>query len=295
MGRKPSYKWHDGFAMPMGFPAAAFDSALRYRPAAGDFFITTYPKCGTTWAQNIVYLIAHQGTPLPATMSMAEAIPHLEEVGGEVVARLPRPRYIKTHLPYELTPYGDAARYLYIARNPFDCAVSFFHHTRGFVKHYDFADGRFEDYFECFLAGEVDFGDYFDNLLSWYAHAGDPNVLFLTYEAMSADPRAAIVTIGEFMGAVCVRDEAVLAEILNHSSFASMSRDQQRWSSQRADGMPAFIRKGVVGDWANHFSATQAARLLDKCDRRLGATTAEALWPEVYATARRLALESDND
>jgi len=273
--------------MPMGFPSEAFGSALRYQPADDDFFIATYPKCGTTWAQHIVYLIAHRGVPLPVTARMSDVIPHLEEIGAEATERLPRPRCLKTHLPYGMTPQADDARYLYVARNPFDCAVSFFHHTRGFVTHYDFADGRFEDYFECFLAGEVDFGDYFDSLLSWHARASDPNVLFLTYEAMSADPRGAVLAIANFMGAACVRDEAVLDAILRHSSFASMSRDQQRWSSRRPDGMPAFVRKGVIGDWKNHLSATQAARLLAKSERRLAGTSLEAIWSEVFSEVRR--------
>jgi hypothetical protein len=53
--------------------------------------------------------------------------------------------------------------------------------------------------------------------------------------------------------------------------------------------MPAFVRRGVVGDWINHFSAAQAARLLEKFDRRLGGLSLEALWPETLAEARRLA------
>ena len=83
MGLKPSYTWYDGYAMPMGFPAQAFSSALEYSPEPTDFFIATYPKCGTTWAQHIVYLIAHRGVPLPPTDSMGEHIPHLEEVGAQ--------------------------------------------------------------------------------------------------------------------------------------------------------------------------------------------------------------------
>ncbi|HSG63623.1 MAG TPA: sulfotransferase domain-containing protein, partial [Gammaproteobacteria bacterium] len=216
-------------------------------------------------------------------------IPHLEEVGGEAFERLPPPRILKTHLPFSMVPHSDDARYLYVARNPFDCAVSFFHHTRGFVRHYDFADGTFDDYFECFLAGEVDFGDYFDNLLSWQERRRERNVLVLTYEGMSADPRAAVLEIGRFMGADCVLEETIMNEILRHSSFASMSQDQQRWSSRRPDGMPAFIRKGVVGDWINHFSPVQAQRLLAKADSRLAGSGIEALWPEIFAAARRFA------
>ena len=276
----------------MGFPVQGFESALQYRARPGDIFISTYPKCGTTWVQHIVYLILHGGEPLPAGRSMTEEFPHLEEVGSDFVAALAERRCIKTHLPFAMTPQHPEASYVYVARNPFDCAVSFYHHTRGFVKHYDFAGGSFDDFFECFLAGEVDFGDYFDNLLPWYAHRHDDNVLFLTYESMKAESASAMVAIGRFLGPAgsdAVRDGETLARILHHSSFDGMRRDQGRWSSKRSDSMPAFIRKGEVGDWVNYFSTDQARRLARKFAQRAEGTDLETLWPEILSAARAFA------
>jgi hypothetical protein len=275
--------------MPMGFPVEGFLSGQRYRAQAGDIFVSTYPKCGTTWAQYIIYLLLSRAEPLAADRSINDVFPHLEEVGEEAVRALPEPRLIKTHLPFERTPWHAGAKYVYVARNPFDCAVSFYHHTRGFVKHYDFADGTFDAFFECFIRGEVDFGDYFDHLLSWLPRRNDPNVLWLTYEAMKADPRAAVVAIGEFLGGAAgraVRDPELLARIVERSSFDSMRRDQGRWSSQRPAEMPEFVRKGVVGDWANELSPTQARRLAQKFLERTRGTAVQAWWPEILAAAR---------
>jgi LPS sulfotransferase NodH len=286
--RRPRYTLHDGFRMPMGFPVAGFDSGQRYRPSPGDVFVSTYPKCGTTWLQYIVYLLVHGGQPLPAGTRMDAVFPHLEEVGEAVVRALPEPRLIKTHLQFERTPWQPAAHYLYVARNPFDCAVSFYHHTRGFVRHYDFADGTFDEFFECFIRGEVDFGDYFDHLASWLPHVGEPNVLFLTYEQMLADPPAAVLAVGGFLGGAAARaaaEPALVARIVATSSFDSMRRDQRRWSSERPANMPEFVRKGVAGDWANHFSREQAARLAAKFVDRMRGTRAETLWPDVISAA----------
>ena len=282
----PSYIACDGFMLPKSFPREAFASALEYQPAPGDMFVSAYPKSGTTWTQNIVYLLLHEGVPLGAGDKLTELFPHLEEVGREYVAALPDPRCIKTHLPFEMTPHHPGARYIYLARNPFDCAVSFFHHTRGFPRHYDFAEGTFADYFECFVAGDVDFGDYFDNLCSWYARRKDENVLFLTYEGMKRDPRAAIAEIGAFLGFDAVADGSLLESVLRHSRFDSMRKNQQRWSSRRPQGMPAFIRRGVVGDWTSQFTAEQAARLLEKFRVRARGTDLESLWPDVVDRAR---------
>lgn len=290
--RKPSYTMHDGFRMPRGFPVEGFASALQYQAQPGDVFIATYPKCGTTWAQHIVYMILNGGEALPPERSVSEVFPHLEEVGKETVAALAEPRLIKTHLPFAMTPYHREAKYIYVARNPFDCAVSFYHHTRGFVKHYDFAEGTFDDFFECFLTGEVDFGDYFDNLMSWYEHKDDDNALFLTYEQMKANPAKAVAAIGLFLGpgaARVVQDSNTLERILHHSSFESMRKDQQRWSSERPHGMPEFVRKGTVGDWVSHFSGDQARRLVEKFSQRTRGTGADELWPDIVEAARHWA------
>jgi hypothetical protein len=280
---------HDGFRMPMGFPVENFNSALTYEARPNDVFISTYPKCGTTWMQHMVWLILHQGEPLSPDMTMTQAIPHLEEVGAQVVGRLPDPRVIKTHLPFERTPHNAAARFIYVVRNPFDCAVSFYHHTRGFVKHYDFADGTFDDYFECFVNGAVDFGDYFENVLSWFAHIDDENFLLVTYEQMSVDSAGAAKLVGEFLGGQAgevVNDASTLAKIVQHSSFENMAKDQQRWSGKRPDGMPSFVRKGVVGDWLNHFSPAHTRRMLARIDTTPGAVALACLWPDVMAMAR---------
>ena len=288
MARTPAYTLHDGFRMPKGFPVEGFVSGLTYRARPEDIFVSTYPKCGTTWMQHIVHLVLQRGEPLAADRRLTEAIPHLEEVGSRFVETLPEPRVIKTHLPFAMTPWHPQARYVYVARNPFDCVVSFFHHTRGFPQHYDFADGTFDDYFECFLAGEVDFGDYCENVGSWYARRDDDNLLLLTYERMLADPRGALVAVGEFLGprGAAVREAGVLDAILHHSSFAAMSRDQDRWSSRRPQGMPPFVRKGIVGDWATHLSPAQARRLAARLTSH-GAGL-EALWPEVLESVRSL-------
>jgi hypothetical protein len=288
MSEKPSYRINGAFRMPLGFPAENFASALAYEAQPGDIFVATYPKCGTTWVQYILYLLLHEGVPLPAGDQIGNSVPHLEEVGGEFAKALSAPRAIKTHFTFESMPAHAEARYITVARNPFDCAVSFYHHTRGFEHHYRFSSGTFDDFFECFLAGEVDWGDYFDSLTSWFAHREDQNVLFLTYEGMKLDSRKAVVQIASFLDFPSAQDEAKLTEIDRHSSFDEMRQNLERWSSRRPDDMPAFIRKGIVGDWRNYFSADQAHRLVEKFERRATTAGFGNLWMDILDTARRM-------
>ena len=265
----------------MGFSPENFDSGFTYQAQARDTFIVTYPKCGTTWTQHIVWMLSHDGKPLPLDKNINLEVPHLEEVGSDFVKSLSEPRFIKTHLTYDLNPYNPDSKYIYIARNPFDCAVSFYYHTQGFIKHYNFAEGTFDDFFECFINGEVDCGDYFDNLLSWVQHKNDQNVLFLTYESMKNNPKINIIAIAKFLGdnyVEKVQNTQILESILHHTSFTSMSQNQSRWSSQRPPNMTPFIRKGKVGDWKSHFSVSQTQRLSQKLRMRTAGTEAENLW-----------------
>jgi hypothetical protein len=285
---KPRYRVHDGMRMPLGFPPEGLKSALGYVPSEDDIFVASYPKSGTTWLQYIVHLLIRRRSLAP-TESLTECFPHLAEVGAEGVVDQPRPRLIKTHLACGPVPFSPKARYLVISRNPFDCAISFYHHTRGFPRHYDFAEGRFDDFFDCFIKGEVDFGDYFEHLISWHQQADRDNVLFLTYEALKADTAVTIRYIAAFLGeaaSAVVATGAGLESVIAETDLSAMRRDQQRWSSRRPEWAPAFVRKGVVGDWRSLFSREQTRVLLAELDRRLAGTGLETLWPDVIAAAR---------
>lgn len=286
MNPGPKYSNHDGFLMPIGFPSEHFEESLTYKAKDTDIFVTTYPKCGTTWTQNIVYLILNDGIPLPRDQKLTKIFPHLEEVGCAALETLPDPRLIKTHLPYDMTPMNSKAKYIYVARNPKDCVVSFYHHTVGFIKAYDYEHGTFNEYFDLFLDGKVDFGDYFDNLESWLKHRQDPNVLFLTYEGLKEDIRQGILSIASFLGQDYVSrllesEECILKRVIENCSLKSMKKDAERWSSKRPEGHTEFIRKGIVGDWMSHFTPDQSERMNKKIVARLSQDQLDDLWPQL--------------
>lgn len=276
--------------MPLGFPVDALRSAFAFAPRSGDVLLATYPKCGTTWMQHILYMLHNGGESIPGGASVRELVPHLEEMGADFVAGLPPPRLIKTHLARSEKLYDASARYVLVFRNPFDCAVSFYHHTRGFPKHYDFADGSFEDFLEVFVAGEVDFGDYFAHVRSWLGIADRENVHFTSYERMSADLENEIVRLGRFLGGAAsdtVADVAARRRVVDSASFRSMARDQQRWSSKRPEGMTEFVRKGIVGDWQAHFSPQTLLPLLTKTQEHLAGTPLQQEWSDILRAAQR--------
>lgn len=157
----------------------------------------------------------------------------IERMGAAFCAdQLAHPRLLKTHFTWGNCPNkSGAAKFIFVARNPKDCLVSFFHHHRSF-RCYQWAQGDFDVFFELFMGGRLDFGDYFDHLLGWLPHLEEPNVLFLKYEQMVADLEGAIRRIGAFLGGMAaqmVESEAKLGEIVAASRFDAMQSKQEQF------------------------------------------------------------------
>ncbi|KAL1485192.1 hypothetical protein MTO96_032110 [Rhipicephalus appendiculatus] len=222
---RAAYHEIDGYFVCTGFVDEFVRQALRYKPRPDDIFIVSYPKCGTTWMQHIVYNILNKRSPPTSFLDMSTTMPFLEMQGAESAEAMPRPGAIKTHMPFHLHPYSKEAKYIYITRNPYDCCVSFYYHTKS-VPDYHFADGTFDEFFTMFLEGHVDFGDYFDHVLSWYARRFDDNVLFVTYEDLKKDTAGWIIRIADFIGEEYGRElrqnKGVLARVLKNTSLKHM-------------------------------------------------------------------------
>ena len=232
-----------------------------------DLFIVTFPKSGTTWAQQIVKLLRSGGIEDGTIVS--ELVLWLEQHGkvlpsGQTFDNLPSPRFFQSHTPYEMMPGGpphtSPAKYIYIARNPKDVAVSQYYHARGW-KFFQYT-GTWDHFYSMFISGKVECGLWFDHVLEWWKHKDDPNVLFMKYEDMKKDTVSAVRRVADFAGNGELKPE-IIEEIAKRSSFASMKSNpaaNHSWSAQhRNPEEPAFLRKGVVGDWKNHFTAEQLA------------------------------------
>ncbi|CAN7988218.1 unnamed protein product [Ixodes hexagonus] len=258
----------DGHRLPGSFSEEVYRSGLRYQPEEGDIIVVTFPKCGTHWAMDIVkacFRVCKGVTP---------GWSFLEMKGLEGILKAERPRVIITHLPFHLVPFSPSAKYIYVARNPKDCCVSFYHHTKT-IPSYKFQDGTFDEYFEIFVEGLTDFGNYYKNLLSWYAKRGEPNILFLTYESIHANVKGSVLKIAGFVDDALERelaeDEAKMAAVIESTSVTKMKKE---WKVQ-------FVRKGVIGDWKNYFSKEQSRRLEERFFREMEGTSVPSLWDDV--------------
>ena len=126
------------------------------------------------------------GVQLMLSVPWAEANSNLSGLKINL-STLPKPRTFKSHLTYDLMPCGKPnttnCKYIYVARNPKDVAVSyFFHYVRISVRKDATLD--WDIFFRNFIYGNVDLGDFFDHVLSWWPHRNEDNVLFLMFEDM---------------------------------------------------------------------------------------------------------------
>lgn len=300
----PVYVDFDGLRLNKRFSPAVVRGAVRYRASASDNFLLSYPKCGTHWAQQIAYLIAHRGVPPADGLELHMYAPSLEKFGAETMAALPNKGLIRTHLPYDFVPKHPQAKYIYVCRNPKDVCVSFFYHTKS-LPECDFVDGKFEDFFEIFLEGKTDFGDYFEHVLPWYYRRGDENVLFLNYEEMKSDPRKHVLEMAAFLDRdrydELLRNEGMLEDVLKFSSSQYMKTEgtnglgtQPKSCSSRADvpemmralfetpgairQVSTVVRSARTGGWKEHFTADMNERMEKKIREKFSETDLISLW-----------------
>jgi len=230
----------------------------------GDVFVVTFPRSGTTWTEQMVHLLVHNGEQgeqrLTDAVPWLETLPHRSRDMSEFLKTMRGRRLFTSHLPYPLMPHAQntTAKYVYVARNPKDVATSFYFHDQSKGGY----EGTWEEHLQLFLDGGLTFGSYFDHILPWWeASQKDRNILFLKYEDMKNDHAGNIAKIASFLDLQA--DSQLIDRVVALSSFKSMSSGEStnfNWIPQR-EGVPTHFRKGDIGDWRNQFSEEQSQQL----------------------------------
>uniref|UniRef100_A0A3P9LCR3 Sulfotransferase n=1 Tax=Oryzias latipes TaxID=8090 RepID=A0A3P9LCR3_ORYLA len=270
-------QYHGPFLPTVGHTKESLEYAKNFSVKDSDVFVVTYPKSGTIWMQEILPLVLSGGdlTPIQSTVNW-DRVPWLELTRfAKIVEKMTSPRAMVSHLSYNLMPssfHSSKAKVIYVMRNPKDVAVSsfYFHQMATFLED----PGTFDEFLDKFLEGRDFFGKWTDHVSSWkLAKLGD-RILFLTYEEMVQDLGAAIRRISDFL---CLDlSEDVIQKIAEHCTFKSMKANTMSNFSLVSkeyldiDKSP-FLRKGVAGDWKNHFNSEQEARFTSVIQKELEA------------------------
>ena len=239
-----------------------------------DVFIVTYPKCGTTWMQQIVKLISNNGVENGIDSDVL--IPWIDMMSLEEVESMSSPRFFKSHHPYHLMagggdPANTKAKYIYVMRNPKDVAVSMLAFLKKIFPPQ--IPLTWESHFENFAEGKIPSGSFHDHFLGWWSHKDSANIFIVTYEQMKRDLPSAIKSVSTFLG-YNLTDE-VIGKIAEQTTFDNMKKNPIA-NNQHMDkwtlGEGEFMRKGIIGDWKNVFSEEQSARIDAIVADKLGGT-----------------------
>ncbi|KFB40172.1 AGAP001425-PA-like protein [Anopheles sinensis] len=266
---------------PSGFKKHA-DSMYSFEARPNDTWIVTYPRSGTTWTAEMVWLMCNdvdfeQAKAVPLT----QRVPFFEfyqfvhdevkatllkenegnEEGRRFVEALARPpplpqmttpRIIKTHLPISLLPpsvFERKAKIIYVARNPADVVVSWYHlnrlyRTQGYV-------GDFETFYNYFERDLTSWSPYWSHIKEGWEVKGRDNVLFMFYEDMKRNLPDTIRKTAAFLDRTVTEEQigAMCAhlDITNFRHNKAVQCEELRVVGVLKEGEQQFVRKGQVG------------------------------------------------
>lgn len=279
-----------------------------------DVILTMFPKSGSTWLSECIYLIVNQYKyELASKESIEIRFPQidspshdvfdliLEQYNNENQRRLIKasipPNLLIDHHYDELTLKNQIEtkivpqvkpKVISVFRNPRDVLVSFYHHCKT-VKHYDI-DINFDEFFDTFVAGKVPCGpiwQMYNETLEY--HCRNPKTsLIIYYEDMKQDLRKQVKRICNFLGKPEPTSEDNWFQLLDHLSVERMRQNRtinrHDWTQlglRNPNGFE-FVRKGQVNDWKNFFNEEQSITFDREVTERLVPELREIYGPQEY-------------
>ncbi|KAK3863422.1 hypothetical protein Pcinc_030808 [Petrolisthes cinctipes] len=288
------------------------DKYYHFKLHEKDVLLVTYPKCGTTWLQEVVWTMRNNPNldnpmakaPVNARVSFIEMdtllkskklpeikpdhplmkgfqmmCPGSDPADGvflQMAECAPDPRTIKTHLSLSLLPQNllDTSKVVYMARNPKDIIVSFFHHSRIFKNHN--YTGTFDDFVQYFLDDDFIYGPYWLHLKEAWKQRNHPNLHFMFFEDLKNNNMEELNKLNNFLNTKLTEEQ--LKNISHYTSFSEMKARGNLLGDganmffnldiTNKDG--GFFRKGEVGSWKGKYTTEQEHKIDQWIKKNLG-------------------------
>lgn len=250
-----------------------------------DVWVVTFPKCGTTWTQEMIWLIDHDldyETAGKVDLSLRTVFIEASAVIGDylgdtvgAVENLARPRHIKSHLPLALLPqqlWTVQPKIIYCARNPKDAAVSYMHHYR----HLHGFQGTNETFLEGLLTDQILWCPQVPHTLDFWNVRHLDYVMFNHFEDMKKDIMGILRKMCSFFGKSYTDEQ--LAKLAEHLSFDTMKKNPSANQTQLLKTLETvrntkinfnFMRKGQLGCYKDELTPEFTQRLQEHVDKQL--------------------------
>ncbi|KAL5273426.1 hypothetical protein ACFFRR_000262 [Megaselia abdita] len=285
-------------------PAAEINANAKVRE--DDVWILGQQKTGTTWMQEIIWLLTHnfdfetftnvttyertQNFEFTGVYKTALA----DKLGGiipnvyEACDSMPSPRVLKSHLTANMLPnelWVKKPKIIYITRNVKDAILSRYHMYKGL----NYWKGDLKSFLNAFLADDLAYLPYWPHILEFWQIRNEPNVYFTSYETIKKDLKGNLRKICTFLERPYT--EELLDEAIDKLSFEKMKNSKTNKQSQEflkqlnkdlgeENKDYNFFRKGKVGSFKEEFPEGYAEKIdawSDKYLKAAGLTMDEIL------------------
>ena len=256
-----------------------FDSArwANYRPRDDDIIIATYSKCGTTWMQRIVCMLVFKSADRRPVWDLSpwpdmRLFGPIEDTWAQAQAMTHR-RFFKSHLPYHALPVYEGAKFIHVARDGRDAAMSLYNHFARFtpaahqmLDDVSLSDPKFGNpyppsaddpggFFHAWIEDGGAQGDpdtsFFHVENSYWSARRDANMLLVHYNDLKQDREGEMRRIAEFLNIDI--PESRWPALVDAASFEAMKNhaDELIPAAQLLfeGGGNSFLHKGTNGRW----------------------------------------------
>ena len=224
-----------------------------------DVFILSFPKSGKPWTRFLIANLIYPETPADFS-NINHLIPDPEAMSKRDLAKMPRPRIIKSHQYFD----PRYPRIIFIARDPRDVLLSTYHFQRKrrvIDDHYPL-----KEYAGQFIAGKTSpYGSWGDNVASWLVtRQGRPGFLLLRYEDMLEDAARELNKVAAFLQ--IPPDAERIATAVRRSAADEMRKLEKSqahlWSTTKSTRQDVpFVRAAKAGGWRTELPEEAALQL----------------------------------
>ncbi|KAK3785330.1 hypothetical protein RRG08_045556 [Elysia crispata] len=228
-----------------------------------DVVIAAYHKSGTHWMADILHMLTRGCVTYMEKSKEDVMFEYKDDLAS--LEDEPSPRIFNSHLYMRFMPrqmLQKRIKVIHLVRNPKDVAVSLYHHLKQYAQdqfNFDrFLQGYMMDHYLS-ISHQLNYLTQMAEFVSTHPHHP---VKTIAYEDMKQDGLAVVRDVAQFLELPA--NEQLFQEIVTACSFEKLK------TKDEARSMPAnlqrtvpgnkslkLFRKGVIGDWKNHFTVTQ--------------------------------------